>query len=259
MKLLRLERPLVCFDLETTGPDVTKDRIVQIAMIRVEPDGSRRAWESLVDPEVPIPPEATRVHGITDDDVRGAPPLAKLAPRILETLEGADVAGFNSARFDLPLLAARLAEAGHTLDVSGRRHVDALRIYHERERRDLAAAYRLYCGRELVGAHSALADAEATLEVLEGQLAKYDDLPREIDGLHEVCVDRRFVDADRKFQWDGGGDAVFAFSKHRGRRLREVAAEEPGFLKWMLNADFTAEVRQIVREALAGRFPRRGA
>lgn len=260
MDQIPLERPLVCLDLETTGIDVANDRIVQIALIRLEPGGARFEFDTLVDPGVPIPPAATRVHGIRDEDVRGCPTVAQLADRILALLDGADVTGFNSAGFDLPLLANELARAGRALPMEGRRHVDVMRIYHQRERRDLAAAYRLYCGKTLVGAHSALADAAATLEVLAGQFERYADLPRDWDELHRLCMPGagRFVDARGKLAWNGDGEAVFTFGKHRGVTLRRVVATDPDYLRWIDGgADFAADLRAIVREALAGRFPAR--
>jgi DNA polymerase-3 subunit epsilon len=259
MKHIRLDRPLVCFDLETTGPDVARDRIVQIALVRVDPDGARSVLESLVDPGMPIPPDATRVHGISDADVAGKPTLAELADRILAQLEGADLAGFNSVRFDAPLLAAELQRVGRPLELAGRRHIDAMRIFHLRERRDLSAAYRFYCGRTLEGAHAALTDATATLEIIEGQLARYADLPRDVDALHRVCNpdDGRFVDGERKFEWDRDGEACFAFGRFRGRKIREIASAERKYLGWITGADFSEEVRQIAAEGLAGRFPQR--
>jgi DNA polymerase-3 subunit epsilon len=259
MKNLRLDRPLVCFDLETTGTDVNRDRIVQIGLIRVEPDGDRRSFESLVNPQVPIPAAATAVHGITDADVADQPTLDRLASEISELFAGADLLGFNSNRFDLPLLNAEMLRVGHPLDLAGRRLLDAMHIFHFKEPRDLTAAFRFYCGKELVGAHSALADASATLEIFDAQLARYGDLPRSAEGLHKLCNpnEGRWVDGTRKFIWNEQGEAAFAFGKNRGRTLREVAATSPDYFDWILNSDFGAEVKQIAGEARQGRFPRR--
>jgi DNA polymerase-3 subunit epsilon len=246
MRNLHLERPLVCFDLETTGTDIATDRIVQIGLIRVETDGSRRSFEALVNPQRPIPQQATAVHGIKDADVADKPTLAQLAGEILRFFAGADVAGYNSVSFDLPLLLEELARAGHPLDMSGRRHVDAMRIFH-------------YCDKDLQDAHSALADAGAALEVLDAQVARYPDLPDDTEGLHRFCNegDERFVDATRKFAWNEQGEAVFGFGRYKGQSLREVARANASYLDWILEQNFTTEVKQIARDARRGVFPRK--
>lgn len=260
MKNLDLDRPLVCFDLETTGVSVERDRIVEIAMVRIEPGGERSTFRSLVNPGMPIPPGATAVHGISDADVRDAPRFEQIVDRILEMLDGADLAGYNTGRFDIPLLTAELARTGREAEMAGRRHFDAFKIFVRMEPRTLTAAYSKYCGAELADAHSALADVEATLEVLDAQLERYSDLPRDPDGLHRFCNpdEGRYVDTTRKFAWDDNGRAVFTFGKHRDRSLEEVAAESRDYLEWMLGKDFSDEVAKILREALAGRFPARG-
>ncbi len=259
MRNLHLERPLVCFDLETTGTDIATDRIVQIGLIRVETDGSRRSFEALVNPQRPIPQQATAVHGITDADVADKPTLAQLAGEILRFFAGADVAGYNSVSFDLPLLLEELARARHPLDMSGRRHVDAMRIFHRKEPRNLEAALRFYCDKELQDAHSALADAGAALEVLDAQIARYPDLPDDAEGLHRFCNegDERFVDATRKFAWNDQGEAVFGFGRYKGQSLREVARANAGYLDWILEQNFTTEVKQIASDARRGVFPRK--
>jgi len=229
-------------------------------VVRVDPDGRRETFRSLVNPEMPIPEQATAVHHITDEDVADAPRLAGLAPRILELFAGADLAGYNSVRFDLPLLVTDLRRVGFEFEVAGRRHFDACRIFHTMEPRDLSAACRVYCGRELEGAHSALADVEATLDVLDAQVGHYADLPRDPDELHRFCNpdEGRFIDVGRKFAWDDQGRPVFNFGKHRGRPLESVAVETPDYLRWMLGKDFGADVVTILREALAGRYPVKG-
>jgi DNA polymerase-3 subunit epsilon len=259
MRNLHLDRPLVCFDLETTGTDIATDRIVQIGLIRVETDGSCRSFEALMNPQRPIPQQATAVHGITDADVAGKPTFPQLADEILRFFEGADVAGYNSLSFDLPLLLEELARAGHPLDMSGRRHVDAMRIFHKMEPRNLTAALRFYCDKELEGAHSALADASAALEVLDAQVARYQDLPDDTEGLDRYCSegDDRFVDATHKFAWNEQGEAAFVFGKYKGRTLRDVARTNAGYLDWILEQNFTIEVKQITRDAQRGIFPRK--
>lgn len=263
MRRMRLDRPLVCFDLETTGTDIGRDRAVEIGLVRLEPDGRRTEWVRRVNPEMRIPPEATRVHGITDEDVRDAPKLGEIADELLALLAGADVAGFNSLGFDWPFLAAELERIGRSLDRAGARHVDAMRIFHQKEPRDLSAALRFYCGREHADAHSALADAAATLDILAAQVARYDDLPEDVAGLHAFCGQGREnrVDGEGKLVWNEAGDAVFAFGKHKGRSLREVAAADPSYLRFLqrddLDRPFSPELRRIAREAEGGKLPER--
>lgn len=190
MQHLVLERPLVFMDLETTGVSPVADRIVELSMIKVHPDGRRETMTRRVNPGMPIPPESSRIHGITDGDVAGAPLFAHIADEILAFIGGADLAGFNIVRFDLPILHRELAVADRHLEMEGRAVVDAQVIYHRRVPRDLAAAYRFYCGKELVGAHTAQADIEACLEVLDAELAAYPDLPRTPKALHEQFTPR---------------------------------------------------------------------
>ena len=250
--------PLVVFDLETTGPDRLTDRIVEVAAVKVAPDGEVAVFETRVNPGVKIPREATAVHGITDADVADAPPFAEVAPRLAAFLEGCDLAGYNLRGFDVPLLARELERAKVPFSFDGRRVVDAQVIYFRKEPRDLAAAVRTFVGREHEGAHSALADTVAAAEVLAGQLARYGDLPRGIAALAAFTapVEGRWVDADKRFVWRDGV-AVFNFGAKRGQALADVAAKSPEYLDWMLEADFPEEAKRIVREARAGRFPTR--
>jgi DNA polymerase-3 subunit epsilon len=261
MQNLQLTRPLVVFDLETTGIDVDKDRIVQIAMIRVDPAGGRTTFETLVNPEQPIPPAATNVHGIHDADVRDKPTFRQIRREVEDFLTDADLAGFNSVNFDLPLLQAELGRAGSEMDFPGVRHLDAMKIFHRMERRDLTAAYKLYCGQELTGAHNALADTEATLAILDAQIARYDEVPDEVDALHGFCNpdEGRYVDRKRKFLWDDQGEAEFTFGKYQGQSLNKVVTDQRGrsYLEWMLTSDFSEEVKGILRDALDGAFPKK--
>ncbi|MFT5232948.1 MAG: DNA polymerase-3 subunit epsilon [Candidatus Krumholzibacteriia bacterium] len=261
MQNLHLTRPLAIFDLETTGIDVERDRIVQIAVIRIEPSGEQKTYESLVNPECPIPPEASAVHGISDEDVRNEPTFSQVRQDVEEMFAGADLAGYNSVRFDQPLLTAELKRAGSALDFRGVKHLDAMRIFHQKEKRDLTAAYKMYCGKTLEGAHSALVDTTATLEILDAQLAHYDDLPRDVEALHTYCNpdEGKFVDLKRKFIWTEEGEAAFTFGKYQGQSLQLVVADPRGrgYLEWMLNKDFSEEIKGILREALDGVFPRK--
>lgn len=250
--------PLVVFDLETTGPDRLTDRIVEVAALKVSPDGSVATFETRVNPGVKIPREATAVHGITDADVAECPSFAEVAPRLAAFLEGCDLAGYNLRGFDIPLLLRELERVKAPFSVEGRRVVDAQVIYFRKEPRDLGAAVRTFVGREHIGAHSALADTVAAAEVLAGQLRRYDDLPRDIDALAAFTapVESRWVDPDKRFVWRDG-EAVFNFGAKRGQPLADVATKNPDYLEWMLEADFPEEAKRIVREAREGRFPAR--
>ncbi|MBU1073553.1 3'-5' exonuclease, partial [bacterium] len=189
--------------------------------------------------------------------VREAPLLAAVAREIIDMFEGADLAGFNSVGFDAPLLENELRRVGTDFSLAGRRHLDAMRIFHRMEPRTLEAAYRKYCGKDLTEAHAALADVEATLEVLDAMVARYDELSGDVTALHEVSNpdEGRWVDRSRKFEWDDDGNAVFAFGKHGGRPLAQIARQHPDYLTWMLGKDFSDEVSGILRDALQGRFP----
>ncbi len=254
---LKLERPLVFFDLETTGTDPASDRIVEISAVKVAPGGERDARLRRINPERPIPPEATAVHGIGDDDVRDAPPFRAVARGLLDFLGDADLAGFNVLRFDLPLLERELADCGMDLRTAERHVVDAMAIFHRMEPRDLTAALKFYLGREHAGAHSAEADVLATVDVLAAQLERYPDLPDSVAALHDWQIRKPPGAVDRfgKFVWKDG-EAAFTFGKHAGRTLREVAAEAPDYLQWILKADFPSDARALVRDALRGTFPR---
>ncbi len=256
--ILQLQRPLIVFDLETTGINPRFDRIVEFGALKVHPTGRREELNLRVHPQRPIPPEATAVHGITDADVADCPPFKAVAEQVVCFLTGADLAGFSLIRFDIPLLKAELARAGAELDWADVQVVDAQRIFHMREPRNLSAALMFYCGEEHVGAHGAAADCEATWQVLLGQCQRYADLPRTVDGLHDICNPRDpdQVDDEGKLRWRAG-EVVIAFGQKSGIPLRELAAREAGYLKWMLNKDFSPVVKKIVQDALQGTFPTR--
>jgi DNA polymerase-3 subunit epsilon len=253
---LELERPLVFFDLESTGTDPDSDKIVEIAALRLTADGERETRTRRLNPGRPIPPGATAVHGITDADVKDAPSFRQIARSLLQFLEGADLAGFNIGRFDLPLLDREFRECDLDLDVASRKLIDVMRVYHRKEPRDLSAAVRFYLGREHVGAHGAEADILATAEVLEAQLGRYDDLPHGVDALADWCDPRpeNAIDRRGKLAWRDG-EAVLTFGRHRDRTLRELVEEAPDYLEWILGSDFPDDAREIVRRALAGEFP----
>ena len=257
-RALALERPLIVFDLETTGVDPDSDRIVEISACRMEPDGGRAWLDHRVNPGVAIPAGATAIHGISDADVANAPGFDELASEIEAFFEGADLGGFNVARFDLPVLDAEFRRAGRDPGLAGRQVVDVMTIFHRMERRDLGAAVRLYLGREHDGAHAARADVEATVGILEAQVRRYADLPETVEGLDAWCKapPPGALDHGRRLVWTAG-EAVVNFGPHRGRTLQDVAAdpEARGFLRWILGKDFDDDVKGVVREALEGRFP----
>jgi DNA polymerase III subunit epsilon len=257
MKNLRLDRPLAFLDLETTGTDPAADRIVEVSVLRLDPDGSREGRTRRVHPGRPIPPEATAIHGIRDEDVRDAPEFRRVARALLDFLGESDLAGFNILRFDVPLLEREFRDSGLDLGLPRRRLIDAMAIFHRKEPRNLAAAVAFYLGREHAGAHGAEADVAAALDVLDAQLARYADLPRSVVDLDAWCrppVSADAADASGKFLWRSG-ELVLAFGKHQGRLLRDVAREHRDYLEWMLKQDFPADARRIVEGALRGEPP----
>jgi DNA polymerase-3 subunit epsilon len=257
LKNLKLERPIAFIDVETTGTNPNSDRVVELSILRIQPDGTEEYKSHRVNPGVPIPAEAVAVHGITDADVAGLPAFKRYAKSVRDFLEDCDIAGFNVVKFDLPCLEAEFSRAGVEFSRRGRYFIDTMVIYHQRDPRDLQAAYRKYCGEEMVNAHVAEEDAKAAAAILDGQLETHADLPRDVTGLSGMCyvVEENFVDAEGKFVWVDG-EAVCTFSKeNKGRRLRDIAAENPGFLAWILERDFSPEVRDIAAKALSGEFP----
>lgn len=255
LKHIRLERPLVVLDLETTGKRVQADRIVEISTIKLLPDGTTHTRTRRLNPGVTIPPEATAVHGITDADVADEKSFIQVARSLVTYLEGCDLCGFNLWKFDLKMLVAEFKRAGVLFSTEGRHILDPMRIFHRREPRDLTAALRFYCGKEHDGAHGAEADVLAALLVLDGKAERYEDLPRSVPELHREMGYPDIVDPDGKFVRREDGVIVFAFSDHAGKPLDEVARMDPGFLEWMLKKDFSNEAKAVVREALESKEP----
>ena len=257
--LARLERPLVFFDTETTGTEPSTDRIVEISLIRVMPPPhgveAPRTWR--VNPGVRIPIEASEIHGITNDDVADQPTFAEIADDLLAYLGGADLAGFNVGRFDIRVLQAELGRSGRALDLSGTRVIDAQVIFHQKEPRNLAAALRFYCDRELQGAHGAEADTIATLEVFAGQLERYSDLDLDVGALSAASTAQNtgFVDQSRRFAWRDN-EPVFNFGKHKGTPLRWAASDpiERQYLRTLLASNMDEDAKVVIREALDGRI-----
>ncbi|MDT8322773.1 MAG: 3'-5' exonuclease [Bacteroidota bacterium] len=254
----QLTRPLAFFDLETTGVSTRSDRIVEIAVLKYPPRGTVRNFEYRINPEIPIPPEATKIHGIRDEDVALAPTFAQIADRLIAFLEGCDLAGFNVRRYDLPLLQQELQRCGKALPMEGRHIVDVQSIFHMKEPRDLSAALRFYCKREHTGAHGAMADVRATAEILAAQLQHYRDLPNEIPALEETVhpKDPSWVDTDGKLVWEGN-NVIIAFGKYRGTSLQQLLHRDRDYLQWILDGGFDASTKAVIRKALDGELPER--
>lgn len=257
---LVLERPLVFFDIESTGTNPYRDRIVEIAVIKVMPDGSREDVVRRINPCMPIPAGASAVHGIYDADVADCPTFDVVAHNLYKYLDGCDLAGYNIVKFDVPMLQEEFKRCGLELSMKERKLIDVFNIFCRLYPRNLSAAYKFFCDGDLEDAHSALADTDATVAVLFGQLAKHPELPREMAGLAEFSAarDADFVDSEGRLKFSGD-EVVINFGKNSGRRLRDLASEDPGFLRWMLRSDFSDEVKTVIKNALAGEFPTRKA
>jgi len=257
LKNLSLERPLAFIDIETTGLRPSADRIVELSVLKIDPDGTRVYKSHRVNPETTIPQEATAIHGITDADVLHEPTFRQYAKSVAQFLDGCDIAGFNVIRFDLPFLEAEFRRAGVEFSRKNRQLVDSKVLFHLLEPRDLKAAYLRYCGRALEVEHTAQGDATAAAEILDGQLEMHRELPRTVAELCAMCysVPENYIDPDGKFIWSDG-EAVCNFGrKHYGRKLRDIAADAPDYLEWIASADFTPDVRELVSRALSGEFP----
>lgn len=255
---LALKNPIVFFDIESTGLDVSKDRIVELSVVKVSPGAPGEPNRVEVktrrfNPGMHIPEEASAVHGIYDDDVRDQPEFRQLAKSIARWMEGCDVAGFNSSKFDIPMLAEEFLRAGVDFDFRKRKQVDVQTIYHKKERRTLTAAYKYYCGKNLEDAHSAEADTMATYEVLEAQLDKYasdeeDPIINDIAFLSEYSSQNRNVDYAGRIVLNENDVPVFNFGKHRGRPVTEVFRQEPSYYSWMMEGDFTMDTKKVLTD-----------
>ncbi len=255
---LNLKNPLIFFDLETTGIDVVKDRIVEISLVKVKPGESEPEVKTRrirpVDDNgqtMHIPEDATAVHGITDADVADAPSFRQIAKSLAEYIKGCDLGGFNSNRFDVPMLAEEFLRAGVDIDLKKRKFVDVQTIFHKKEQRTLSAAYMFYCGKPLEGAHSAEADTLATYEVLKAQLDRYandGDLPNDIAALAEYSAHNRTADFAGRIIYDDKDREVFAFGKHKGRLVEEVFRKEPSYYDWMMEGDFPLHTKQVITQ-----------
>ena len=243
---LHLTKPICFFDLETTGINISKDRIVEISILKVFPDGKeeRKTW--LVNPEMDIPKEVIAIHGITNEKVANAPTFKELAKEINNMIKDSDLGGFNSNRFDIPLLAEEMLRADLDFDMKNRVSVDVQTIFHKMEQRTLIAAYKFYCDKNLEDAHSAEADTNATFEVLKAQLSKYEDLENDTKFLAEFSSRKKFADFAGFITFNEDGEECFSFGKHKNKRVLDVLEQEPGYFGWLLNADFPLYTKKVL-------------
>lgn len=245
---LQLKKPLAVFDLETTGVNTSTDRIVEISIHKVMPNGKTETRTHRVNPGIPIPPKITAIHGISDEDVTGEPNFEDLAPNLYIFLNECDLAGFNSNRFDVPVLVEEFHRAGYDFDVTGRNLIDIQNIFHKKEPRTLVAAYKFYCGKDLTNAHSAEADTLATYEILEAQLAKYTDLKRDSKSLSEFTTMHNAVDLAGRFVKNDKKEIVFNFGKHKGKPVSQVLKQEPSYYGWMMKGDFSQNTKKVLQQ-----------
>jgi DNA polymerase III subunit epsilon len=246
---LQLTRPLVFIDLETTGTQLSQDRIVEIAIIRLNPDGTRLVKRKLINPNMPIPQVTIDIHGITNEMVKDAPTFKQVANEVKQFIEHSDLAGYNSNRFDIPLLMEEFLRAGIQFDMQQCRLVDVQKVFHMMEQRTLSAAYKFYCNKTHDAAHSAEADAAATLEILEAQVDRYPQLGQTVESLLKCIGEDRFVDFARRMVFENGVE-VFNFGKHKGRAVTEVLKNEPQYYDWMMKGDFPLHTKQKLTEIL---------
>lgn len=248
--MLQLTRPIAFIDLETTGVSLSADRIVEIAIIKVLPDGSRQVKRKLINPLIPIPKASSDIHGITDDMVKDAPSFKQSANEIKMFIENCDLGGYNSNRFDIPILMEEFLRVGMDVDLSQRRMIDVQHIFYTMEPRTLSAAYKFFCEKELVDAHSAEADVDATIEVLLAQLKRYENLGNSVDSILSVIGEEKIVDYARRFGFDDKGNEIFNFGKHKGRKVVDVLKAEPQYYDWMMRGDFPLHTKQKLTEIL---------
>jgi DNA polymerase-3 subunit epsilon len=245
---LNLIKPIVFFDLETTGINIATDKIVEISILKVFPNGNKESKTWLVNPEMEIPKESSDIHGITNEKVVTEPTFKELAPKINEMIADSDLAGFNSNRFDIPLLAEELMRAGIDFDMKNRKAIDVQVIFHKKEQRTLSAGYQFYCGKELEGAHGAEADTNATYEILLAQLDKYEDIGNSVDSLSAFSTHGKRADFAGFILMNDKDQEIFSFGKYKGRTVEEVFKENPGYNNWIQNADFPLYTKKVLKE-----------
>ena len=247
--MIQLTKPLAFIDLETTGINLATDRIIEIAIVKVLPDGKRSVKRKLINPKISIPKQSSDVHGITDEMVKDAPSFKDVAHELKQMLDGCDIAGYNSNRFDIPLLVEEFLRADVDFDMKGRRLLDVQNIFHKMEQRTLSAAYKFYCNKNLDGAHSAEVDASATHEILIAQLERYPDLGTSIDSVLKLIGEESIVDFARRFIMENGVE-VFNFGKYKGKAVADVLRNEPQYYDWMMKGDFPLHTKQKLTELL---------
>jgi DNA polymerase III subunit epsilon len=243
---IQLNRPIVFLDIESTGLNIGTDRIVELALLKVNDSGEKVSKTYRVNPGIPIPAEVTRIHGITDSDVANAPTFQMIAGEVASIIKGCDLGGYNSDKFDIPMLAEEFARAGYDIDLKENKFVDVQAIFFLKEPRTLAAAYKFYCGKELMNAHSALADVEATWEILQSQLERYSDLGKTVDSLSSLGNGNKFADFAGRIVYNEAGEEVFNFGKHKGQRVLDVFAREKSYYSWMMDGDFPAYTKKVI-------------
>jgi DNA polymerase III subunit epsilon len=249
MQKLTLKRPIIFFDLETTGTDNAKDRIIEIALVKLSPDGKRDKYTKRLNPCMPISAESTRIHGITDEDIKNCQTFKQIAHNLYEWMRGCDLGGYNSSKFDIPLLAEEFLRAGVNVDFTERNMIDVQQIFFKMEARTLSAAYSFYCQKQLDNAHSAEADILATIDVLEAQLERYPDIGCDVPTLHQFTHTDEYVDYARRIVMKEG-HPVFNFGKHKGRKVEDIFNAEPQYYDWMMQADFSLHTKQKISEIL---------
>ncbi|HVB03878.1 MAG TPA: 3'-5' exonuclease [Chitinophagaceae bacterium] len=247
MSQLLIKRPLAFIDLETTGTNIATDRIVEIALVKIMPDGSRLTKVKRINPGIPISEQSTAIHGITDEDLKNCKTFKELANELKQFLENCDIAGYNSNRFDFPMLVEEFLRAGITFDAGNRKLIDVQKIFHQMEKRTLGAAFKFYCDKELDNAHSAEADAHATLEILQAQVDRYPELKNDIESLAEFTKEEDYVDFGRRMIMEKGVE-VFNFGKHKGKPVRVILRDEPQYYDWMMKSEFPLHTKQKLTE-----------
>jgi DNA polymerase-3 subunit epsilon len=246
--MLQLTRPIAFIDLETTGVSLSTDRIIEIAVIKLLPDGTRQVKRKLLKPQIPIPKSSTDIHGITEEMVKDAPTFKQVANEIKMFIEGCDLGGYNSNRFDIPILMEEFLRVGMDVDLSKRKMIDVQHIFYTMEPRTLSAAYKFFCEKELVDAHSAEADISATIDVFMAQLKKYQHLGATVESILEVIGEEKIVDYARRFGFDDKGVEIFNFGKYKGRTVADVLKAEPQYYDWMMRGDFPLHTKQKLTE-----------
>ncbi|WP_273276906.1 3'-5' exonuclease [Maribacter polysiphoniae] len=251
---LKLTRPICFFDLETTGTNVAHDRIVEISILKVYPNGNKESKTWLVNPEMEIPEEVVAIHGISNEKVANEPTFKELSKEVYNMIKDCDLGGFNSNRFDIPLLAEEMLRAEVDFDMKNMVSVDVQTIFHKMEKRTLEAAYKFYCEKDLTDAHSAEADTLATYEVLLSQLERYPELENNVKKLAEFSTHKKTVDFAGFIALDEEEEEVFAFGKHKGKKVLEVLDKEPGYFGWILNADFPLYTKKVLMQIKLSRL-----